>query len=278
MATWIVGDVHGWSAVFDRLLKKIELRRKKDRLWLVGDLVNRGPDSLGMLRRAMELDRKMGRRFVSVLGNHDIHLLAMASGLRSPSPPMRKILQAKDSDQLLDWLRRRPLLHQDDDVPAAALVHAGLWPSWTLKKAARRARKTEEMLRSRPKELLAASYAFEARRRLGPRAGPRASKVQRRARDLFAFVHLRMIDVRERPCRHKGRPESASKGCFPWFEAPGRRSRGTTIAFGHWAALGLRQGKDWLGLDSGCSWGRYLTALRLEDRKTVQVANPDGPL
>ena len=277
MATWIVGDVHGWAVVFDRLIQKIGLRPKKDRLWLVGDLVNRGPDSLGMLRRAMDLERSMGSRFVSVLGNHDLHLLAVAAGLRSPTSRLRKILKAADSAEMLGWLARRPLFHQDEDVPGAAMVHAGLWPSWTISKAAIRARKTETMLRARPKELIAASYAGVQKRR-GPRPGPKATKVERRARDLFAFVHLRMLDVTERPCRHKGKPENSSKGCVPWFEAPDRRSRGTTIAFGHWAALGLRQGKDWLGLDSGCSWGRHLTALRLEDRHTVQVRNPDGPI
>lgn len=278
MATWIVGDVHGWPDVFDRLLKQIGLRKKKDRLWLVGDLVNRGPDSLGMVRRAMRLERKMGARFVSVLGNHDLNLLAVAAGLRSPSPSLRKILKAEDSAEVLDWLRHRPLLHRDPDVPDAALVHAGLWPSWTLDRAERRARKTEKMLRgARSAELMKASFSG-LRRRLGPRAEAKAGKVERRARDLFALVHLRMLDAAERPCRNKGKPENASKGCLPWFEAPARRSRGTTIAFGHWAALGLRQGDDWIGLDSGCSWGRELTAVRLEDRTVVQVSNPDGPL
>lgn len=275
MATWIVGDIHGWPAVFDRLLKKIELRPRKDRLWLVGDLVNRGPDSLGMLRRARELDREMKGRFVSVLGNHDLHLLAAAVGLKIMSPQLRKILKARDATELIDWLRRRPLLHQDDDVPGAAVVHAGLWPSWTLGKAARRARKTEKMLRGkRSTELMKASYQLDPRRKPRPGAG----KAQRRARDLFAFVHLRMLETGDRPCTHKGKPEDAPKGCLPWYESPERRSRGTTVAFGHWAALGLRTGDDWLGLDSGCSWGRKLTALRLEDRQVVQVANPDGPL
>ena len=278
MATWIVGDVHGWLDVFDRLVKKIGLRKKKDRLWLVGDLVNRGPDSIGMVRRAMALERKMGSRFVSVLGNHDLHLLAVAAGLRSPSPPLRPLLEAEDAAAMVDWLRRRPLLHRDPNVPQAVLVHAGLWPSWTLDKAERRARKVETMLRGkRSSELLTASYAG-LRRRLGPRAGGKVDKVERRARDLYAFVHLRMLDAKERPCRHKGKPENASKGCLPWFQAPARRSRGATIAFGHWAALGLRMGDDWIGLDSGCSWGRQLTAVRLEDRTTVQVANAAGPL
>lgn len=275
MATWIVGDVHGWTKVFDRLVKKIDLRPRKDRLWLVGDLVNRGPDSLGMLRRAKELDREMGPRFAAVLGNHDLHLLAAHAGLRSPGAQLRKVLKAKDAAELIDWLRRRPLLHGDDEVPGVAVVHAGLWPEWTVKKATKRARKTEKMLRGkRSKQLIKACYAFDSRRRLPPGAG----KLQRRARDLFGFVHLRMIDAKGRACSHKGKPENGPKGSRPWFAVPGRRSTGATIIFGHWAALGLRQGDDWLGLDSGCSWGRQLTALRLEDRKTVQVDNPDAPL
>ena len=244
----------------------------------MGDLVNRGPDSLGMVRRAMKLERKMGSRFVSVLGNHDLHLLAVAAGLRSPSSQMGQILGAKDSAAILGWLRNRPLLHRDPDVQGAALVHAGLWPSWTLDKAEKRARKTEKMLRgTRSAELMKASYGG-LRQRLGPRADVKAGKVERRARDLFAFVHLRMLDAKERPCRNKGKPENASRGCLPWFDVPARRSRGTTVAFGHWAALGLRMGDDWIGLDSGCSWGRELTAVRLEDRTVVQVSNPDGPL
>lgn len=273
MATWIVGDIHGWPTVFDRLLKKIELDPQRDRLWLVGDLVNRGPDSLGMLRRARELDRTMDSRFVSVLGNHDLHLLAAAAGLRSATPQMRKVLKAPDAQELIRWLVRRPVLHTDPEVSGVALVHAGLWPSWTLHKAEKSARRVEKMLRGkRSKALMKASYDLLPGRKPSPDVG----RVERRARDLFAFVHVRMLETGGKPCSHKGKPEDAPKGCRPWYAVAGRRSQGTTIAFGHWAALGLRLGPDWLSLDSGCSWGRELTAVRLEDRRVVQVSNPDA--
>lgn len=277
MATWIVGDIHGWPGVFDRLLTKIGLDTGRDRLWLVGDLVNRGPDSAGMLRRARDLEAVMGDRFACVLGNHDLHLLAAAEGLHNDAKPLlRRVRKAQDGDDLLGWLRCRPLLHVDAEVPGAALVHAGLWPWWTLEEARRRAAKVEKLLRGKKaKDLMKASYRLDLRgsdpRRLG-------SKIERRAADLFAFVHLRMLDAKARPCAHKGRPEDAPRGCVPWYAAKGRRSRGTTVAFGHWAALGLRTGDDWLAVDSGCSWGRKLAAVRLEDRKTKKVANPDGPI
>lgn len=263
MATWIVGDVHGWHEVFERLLRRIDFNYRTDRLWLAGDLVNRGPHSLAMVRRARELEGMLGDRFACVLGNHDLHLLAEMAGVaRKNSPQLTEFLAAKDAEELGDWLRARPLLHQGQD---SVLVHAGLWPEWTVEIAADWARQLEALLKKRKL----------GRKLLDPKAVPAELAAEGRA--LFAFTSLRMCTAASEACAFKGNPSAAPAGCLPWFEVPGRRSAGARIFFGHWAALGLHLGQGVgegvVGLDSGCAWGGSLSALRLEDGKIVQEPN-----
>ena len=259
LATWIVGDVHGWREVFERLLHRIDFDFARDRLWLAGDLVNRGPDSLGMVRRARELEEQLGPRFACVLGNHDLHLLAEVAGVaRKKSPQLEAFLAAKDAEALADWLRGRPLLHGEG---GHLLIHAGLWPEWSLFEAVTWARRLEELIRKRK----------AGRRLLDPKNVPAELAAEGRA--LFAFTSLRMCTAAGEACSFKGKPEEAPPGCLPWFAVPGRRSAGARIFFGHWAALGLHLGDGVVGLDSGCAWGGSLTACRLEDGKIVQEPN-----
>lgn len=259
MATWIVGDVHGWLEVFERLLRRIDFNYRTDRLWLAGDLVNRGPDSLAMVRRARELESLLGERFACVLGNHDLHLLAELAGVaRKNSPQLTEFLAAKDAQELGDWLRARPLLHRSEGT---VLVHAGLWPEWTVDDAATWATTVEALLKKRK----------AGRKLLDPKAVP--AELQAEGRALFAFTSLRMCTLAGEPCSFKGNPAAAPEGCLPWFAVPGRRSAEARIVFGHWAALGLHVGEGVVGLDSGCAWGGSLTALRLEDGRIVQEPN-----
>lgn len=264
MATWIVGDIHGWYEVFERILQRIDFSYQHDRLWLTGDLVNRGPDSLAMVRRARELESRLGERFVCVLGNHDLHLLAEVAGIaRKKSAQLEAFLAAKDGEDLADWLRRRPLLHREGET---LLVHAGLWPDWTVEVAEGWARRVEEILRKRK----------AGRRLLDPKAIP--SELAAEGHALYGFTGLRLCTAAGAPCSFKGKPAEAPAKCLPWFAVPGRRSAGTQIVFGHWAALGLHLGNGVVGLDSGCAWGGSLSAFCLEDGKIVQEPNRAIPL
>ena len=234
---------------------------------MVGDLVNRGADSLGVLRWAHERSQSMGSRFVSVLGNHDLHLLALDAGVgKSENHDLQPILEAPDREPLITWLKSRPLLHsQRIQSERIVLVHAGLWPGWTLKRAARWSQRVTDRLNHphQGHELL-----------LGPKALRTApGRLRRLGEALYAFTSLRTLRLGERrtPCRHKGPAAETPTGCVPWFEAPSRRWRGQQVVFGHWAALGLFRGHEVTGLDSGCAWGGPLTALRLEDGRIFQI-------
>lgn len=286
--TWVIGDIHGWKDVLDRLLHRLEregLDYDRDRLWLVGDLVNRGPDSLGVLRWARDLEARMGDRFVTVLGNHDLHLLAAAAGRREPTDDLWPVLEADDADDLLAWLRRRPFAHRDKigvegegdgDAKAAPvllapvlLVHAGLWPAWSGEDAIAWARKTETFLQGRRGDAL---LPGDPPTHEEP---PDAELVHA----LEAFVSLRTLDARAAPCRHKGPPEDAPPGCWPWFDASPRAWRDHRVIFGHWAALGRHRdrrpdGTGVEGLDSGVAWGGELTALRLDDGAEWSESSP----
>jgi bis(5'-nucleosyl)-tetraphosphatase (symmetrical) len=261
VATWVVGDVHGHREALATLLERLELDPVRDELWLVGDLVNRGPRSLAVLRWARERQAAMGERFVVTLGNHDLHLLALSVGAARPRAEDRldEVLAAADAAELIEWLAARPLLHRRDGW---LLVHAGLLPSWTEEEAERRARALEAALRDpgRRGELL----AWPAPERVEP-------DLAERRRDLAAFSRLRALTRDERPCRHTGPPEDAPAGCRPWFDWPHARRPSTTIVFGHWAALGLLVRPDAIALDTGAAWGGSLTAVRLEDRRIVSL-------
>jgi bis(5'-nucleosyl)-tetraphosphatase (symmetrical) len=258
MALYAIGDLQGCAAEFDALLRKIAFRPSRDTLWLVGDLVNRGPDSLTVLRRVMHL----GRSAVTVLGNHDLHLLATVAGRRelSPADTFHDVLDAPDADDLIDWLRRRPLLHYDR-AARRVLVHAGIPPAWSVSEARIRAREIETLLRGRRwRYSLRAMYGNEP-----VTWSPKLDREERRRFTINALTRMRYCDRRGRlDLHHSGPPGTQPKNLLPWFDAPLRRTAGVHIVFGHWAALGLLRRADVTALDTGCAWGNRLTAVRLD--------------
>lgn len=270
--TYVVGDIHGWWSTLQKLLDVLPWDSRVDHLWLVGDLVNRGPDSLRVLRWAKRMSEAMGPRFVSVLGNHDLHLLAADAGLRSPPKDLKPVLRADDRRQLVDWLRRRPFFHRA--APGGSdtvLVHAGLWPEWSPRVAAERGR-----VLSRALEDVETLNGLLSRRRT-PGGGARMDALRR---DLYGFTRLRAVKSRSSPqstaCPHKGTLDDMPNGCAPWFRAGStpRIRRRPRVVFGHWAALGLHREGAVRCLDSGCAWSGTLTALRLEDERIFQVERP----
>ncbi len=270
MSTYAIGDIQGCCTALQRLVALIRFDPARDRLWFVGDLVNRGRASLAVLRFVKEL----GPAAVTVLGNHELHLLAVAAGVYPPRPTdtFHDVLAAPDRAELLEWLRRRPLLHHEGDV---VLVHAGLLPPWTVRQAADLAREVEQVLRSdgyrnflRDLDKLASQADHAPRRWSDDLVG-----VARWSVVANAMTKLRVCSAAgEMRLSHKGPPAEAPPGFLPWFDAPGRQSADATVIFGHWAALGLRMTKTVLALDSGCVYGRQLTAVRLDDRAVFQVS------
>jgi len=263
MATYAIGDVQGCYTELRALLDAIRFDSGMDRLWFVGDLVNRGPASLQTLRFV----RDLGDRSVCVLGNHDLHLLALAHGFVKgrADDTLDEVLSAPDRVELLDWLRHLPMVHVED---GRVLVHAGLLPQWSADEATALAGEVEAELRGPGyREFLAQLYG---------------SRPDRWSEDLEGVDRLRVIVnamTRLRFCTPEGVMEFSTKGeategpagYLPWFDAPGRKSAGDTLICGHWSALGLRITPKLLALDSGCVWGGRLTAVRLEDRRVFQV-------
>ncbi len=259
MATYVVGDVHGCLGALERLLVELPFERGRDRLWLTGDLVNRGPDSLAVLRWAQAASRDLGERFVTVLGNHDLHLLALLAGhgREHHEALLGPVREAKDRDQIEAWLAGRPLLHWDG---AAVLVHAGIPPAWKVKEAEERAREAEEVLRDPAARLRYFTSGEPAR-------------VEE---TIYGLTAMRVVTAPGGRSTFAGPPEQAPPGTTPWFDVPNRSAVGVTIVAGHWAALGLRLDETFLGLDTGCVYGGRLTAVRLEDRRVFSVASAAG--
>jgi bis(5'-nucleosyl)-tetraphosphatase (symmetrical) len=263
MATFAIGDLQGCYAEFMQLLELIQFDRRKDKLWLVGDIVNRGPASLSVLRYVKALDETA----VMVLGNHDLHLLTVAEGCGkiNRNDTLDDILAAPDREELLCWLRRQPLLYVSGNY---VMVHAGLLPSWSIRQASQLAKLVEAELRgSGFHKLCAHMYGNEP---------------DHWNENLEGYERLRVVInamTRMRVCTpngkmnfaHKGPEKDIPQGYMAWFEAPGRASRNETIICGHWSALGLKITDNLLALDTGCLWGGSLTAIRLEDRKIFQV-------
>jgi bis(5'-nucleosyl)-tetraphosphatase (symmetrical) len=260
MATYAVGDVQGCYGELRKLLGEAGFRRGRDRLWFVGDLVNRGPKSRDVLRFVAGL----GDAAVTVLGNHDLHLVAQYEGVEKlkEKDTFQDVLDAPDARELVDWLRTRPMMHAEGDY---AMVHAGLLPGWSIGKALELGGEVERALAAR-------NYRDFLQRMYGD--GPDAWRD-----DLVGWDRLRLIVnamTRMRFCTVDGRMELKAKGKTPprgyrrWFDTRPRAER-TTIVFGHWSQLGLKLGERLAGLDSGCVWGGKLTAMRLEDRKLFQV-------
>jgi bis(5'-nucleosyl)-tetraphosphatase (symmetrical) len=266
MAVYAIGDVQGCYDELRELLDKLAFDPSKDQVWFVGDLVNRGPLSLKTLRFV----RNLGDAAVCVLGNHDLHLLAL---LLTDEPPvadefLREVLVAKDREEIADWLRSLPLAHYDSELKTL-MVHAGVYPLWNLDEALTYAEEAEVILRSKkPKRLLKRMYG----------ATPNAW-----SDDLEGYDRLRFIVnsfTRMRFCTAKARldfkadlaPGMESNKLMPWFEHPQRTLTKCRIVFGHWSTLGYHDEPGLLALDTGCVWGGRLTAARLDkEASPVQV-------
>jgi bis(5'-nucleosyl)-tetraphosphatase (symmetrical) len=267
MALYAIGDIQGCDTELGALLKAIRFSADRDRLWFVGDLVNRGPESLPALRRI----RALADSAVVTLGNHDLHLLAVAFGLTRlrSDDTLQEILTAPDCDALLEWLIQQPLLHEDRSLNLT-LLHAGLAPQWDMPTARACAREFEQALEKNPKQVFAQLYGDEPNRWDADLAG--AERLRFIAN---CFTRLRYVDADGRlALRAKGSPKKAQgKSLIPWFDAAEARWRGTRVVFGHWSTLGFFSNADVTGLDTGCVWGGSLTALRLDvpDAKPVQV-------
>jgi bis(5'-nucleosyl)-tetraphosphatase (symmetrical) len=248
------------------LLEAIAFDRTRDRLWFVGDLVNRGPRSLECLR----LVKGLGDAAVTVLGNHDLHLLCVAHGAekRRKRDTLEDVLEAPDREELLEWLRHRPLMHVEE---GHVLVHAGLLPEWTVAKARDLAGEVQGALRGpRFQKLLDRMYGDEPARWDDDLRGADRLRVI-----INAMTRLRVCDDDgAMVLSFKGEPGEASDAWTPWFDVPGRKSADHPIVCGHWSALGVVVRPDLLSLDSGCVWGRSLTAVRLSDRRVFEVPCP----
>lgn len=266
MSTYVIGDVQGCFDELKQLLTQIEFNPDHDTLWFTGDLINRGPNSLAVLRFV----KALGDRHQIVLGNHDLHLLAVAYGAADMNrhDTINDILTAPDKAELIDWLRHCPLLYHDAQT-AYVLVHAGLAPAWTIKQAEQLAREVETVLRSsHPSTFLKHMYG---------------NLPDEWRDDLSGVERLRCITnylTRMRFCYTDGRLDLIYKGeiagkpkdLIPWFEVKPRANAEAKIIFGHWAALGGEVNMPNLyALDTGCVWGNCLTAMRLEDEKRFRV-------
>lgn len=266
MATYVIGDIQGCFGPLERLLAEIAFDARRDRLLLVGDLVNRGPHSLEVLRWAADTSPAVE----TVLGNHDLHLLARAAGRTEarPGDTLDAVLSAPDRDDLLDWLSRRPLVLREG---RRLLVHAGLHPAWSAEDACALAAPIEDALAdpSRRGDVLDAVVRWRGHPQ--PAWHAALPQPERTAAVVGLLTRLRVCSSDGVPCASfNGPPRDAPAGVQPWFDIPGRRSRDVQVLFGHWAALGLVVRDDVIGLDTGCVWGGVLTALRLEDGTIFQ--------
>jgi bis(5'-nucleosyl)-tetraphosphatase (symmetrical) len=265
MARYAIGDIQGCMGSLERLLALIAFDPAVDSLWLVGDLVNRGPRSLEVLRWAKAHDAAV----TCVLGNHDLHLLARACGVPAKRrDTLDEVLAAPDLEDLVGWLRTRPLVHT---CAPWVMVHAGLHPAWTVEQARSLAAEIEaELASQRWRDLVIALEGSTSPWR------PELEGLARWSAALGYFVRARTCfsDGRLEPV-FDGPPAQAPAGCAPWFELPHARWRTHVPVFGHWAALGLDVQPGHVALDSGCVWGRTLSALRLDDHTVFQVKAVD---
>ncbi|MDA0236910.1 MAG: symmetrical bis(5'-nucleosyl)-tetraphosphatase [Proteobacteria bacterium] len=267
MATYAIGDIQGCAKTFLTLLKTLNFNADGDRLWLVGDLVNRGPDSLTVLRYLHNIKTSVQM----VLGNHDLHLLAVASGVESlrADDTIDDVLNAPDKQELLFWLRQQPLFFKDGRY---ALVHAGLVPSWDFAMA--------QALSSEVEALLKSDVHPELLKNM------RGGKPQHWSEDLEgweryrvilnAFTRMRVLDATGgMDFSYKGDYQNIPQNHTPWFDLPTKRPRDVTLICGHWSALGLHINPNLVSIDSGCIWGGPLTAYCLETQEVTQVINQD---
>ncbi len=266
MSIYAIGDIQGCYDELTALLDTLKFDPASDRVLFTGDLVNRGPKSVAVLR----LVKSLGAAATTVLGNHDLHLLAVARGHTAgkPDETFHDVLSAPDRDELLEWLCHRPLLHRETGL-GVTLVHAGLPPQWDLDTAAACAAEVEAVLRGKDID----GY-FENMYGNRPDLWSMALSGWDRLRFITnCFTRLRYCDVDGRvSLKAKGAPGSQPPGYLPWFQVPGRRSAGRTILFGHWSTLGAGKFDDVYSLDSGCVWGGRLTGMRVDgNRELISV-------
>lgn len=260
MATYAVGDIQGCYEEFSALLDRIDFRSDRDTLWLVGDLINRGPDNVSVVRRVME----MGDAAITVLGNHDLHFLAIHRGGHNPNraDTLQDLLEWKHADEASDWLRWRLMLHADERL-GYLMTHAGMPPVWSIDQAIALAREVEEVIRGSGCE----TY-FREMYGNDPDHWRDAWEGMPRWRVITNYLtRMRLIDAQGRlDFSHKGAIADAPAGLTPWFDLTARVPLGVKVLFGHWAALEGHTGhENIIALDTGCVWGRELTALCLDD-------------
>ena len=271
MALYCIGDLQGCDSALGRLLAEIGFSASRDTVYLLGDLVNRGPESAAVLRRCMAA----GDALRPLLGNHDLHLLAAAHGARKPSrrDTLDQVLDAPDREAMLQWLRQQPLmrthLHGGERL---AMVHAGLLPAWTVDEALGLAGEVQEVLRGPGlSDFLHRMYGNAP-----DRWDPALTGMDRLRTIVNAMTRLRFCSAGGvMDFESSESADSAPEGLVPWFEVPGRKAAGSLVAFGHWSTLGLVDRADTLALDTGCVWGGCLSAMRfgttLADRELLQV-------
>lgn len=271
MAVFAIGDVQGCYDPLRRLLDEVGFDPDHDRAWFCGDLVNRGPKSLKVVRFV----RALGDSAVTVLGNHDLHLLALHAGAIPFNPSrfatLEKFLAAPDADELAAWLRTLPLAHYDSKLDTL-LVHAGLYPGWSVKKALKLSDEIGTTLQGKKSRiLLGKMYGNTPRRWSGSLGG-----IARQRFVINAFTRMRMLtEKRSLNFAHTGSPWRSRRDLHPWYEFENRKLGDTRVVFGHWSALGLIVMRNMVSLDTGCVWGRQLTAVRL-DHKLPQVCQVPG--
>jgi bis(5'-nucleosyl)-tetraphosphatase (symmetrical) len=269
VAVYAIGDVQGCHSALLELLDVLRFEPERDTLWWVGDLVNRGPQSAEVLRFAMGLPHS-----VAVLGNHDLHLLAVAAGKAGirRGDTLADVLSAPDRESMLEWLRRRPLLHHDASL-GYTLIHAGLLPQWSLLQAMAYAREAEAVIAaSAANDLFDYLYGDQPDHWAEDLAGRDRIRVI-----VNTFTRLRYCDESGRMLLSaSGAPGSQPAPFLPWFRVPQRQSRAERIVFGHWSTLGARREDNVISLDTGCLWGGRLTAARLDQGLPEFVGIPCG--
>lgn len=266
MAIFAIGDIQGCWIELQRLLNKINFDPEEDTLWFTGDLVNRGPGSLETVRFV----KKLGDSAITVLGNHELHLLAIAHGKfkARKNDTFDALLKAHDRDELIEWLRHRPLMHRDKEL-GYAMVHAGLPPQWSIKEASRRAKEIETVLQSdQVGDFLENMYGDE------PAIWDEELTGWERLRFITnCFTRIRYCDKKGRlNLKQKCAPGDQPDGLFPWFELPKRKNKSADIIFGHWSTLGFKAENGIYALDTGCLWGGQLTALRIDGEEMFRTS------
>lgn len=265
MATYAIGDIQGCFASLETLLFKLEFNKEHDTLWFAGDLVNRGPDSLSTLRFV----KSLGDSAITVLGNHDLHLLAIAADHRQTrDKSLKKILKADDGPELLHWLRKQPLIHYDADLDFT-IAHAGIYPKWSLSQAMKYADELHTVLKGD-------NYLDFIHNMYGNKPDKWKKKLVDWDRLRFicnAFTRMRFCSEDGKlDFKKNGTPKVEASELIPWFDVPDRKMKSQRILFGHWSTLGLLKRNDVFALDTGCVWGGQLTALRIDGEEPQYIS------